>query len=129
MSRENVDLIRAVFRGWDEARVDGMLPFLHEDVEYRPMEEAGSINGHGALRRYFERWMEAWDEFEVRPTEFLHNGDRVFNGVAMRASGRGSGVEVAREGFQVWHFRDGMGARIEEYVDRAEALEAVGLSE
>lgn len=129
MSRENVDLIRAVFRGWDEARVDGMLPFLHEDVEYRPMEEAGSINGHGALRRYFERWMEAWDEFEVRPTEFLHNGDRVFNGVAMRASGRGSGVEVAMEYWQVWVIRGNRAVLWVEYLDRAEALEAVGLRE
>ena len=67
--------------------------------------------------------------FHVRPTEFRESKEDVFIAFAMDGRGRGSGVDVAREGFQVWHFRDGRGARIEEYVDRAEALEAAGLSE
>ena len=53
MSQENVELVKAIFRGWDEAGVDGMLPFLHEDIEYLPIEERGSVHGHDALRRYF----------------------------------------------------------------------------
>jgi ketosteroid isomerase-like protein len=55
MSQENVEVVKSIFRGWDEARVDGMLPFFHEDIEYLPTEEAGTIHGHDALRRYFER--------------------------------------------------------------------------
>ena len=106
-----------------------MLPFFHEDIEYLPMEERGSVHGHDALRRYFERWMEPWDEFQVGPTEFLHAGDHVFNGVAMHGRGRSSGVEVRMEYWQVWLFREQRAARWDEYVNRAEALEAVGLSE
>ena len=47
----------------------------------------------------------------------------------MRACGRGSGVEVEMEYWQVWLFRDGKAARWEEYLDRQEALEAAGLKE
>jgi ketosteroid isomerase-like protein len=128
MSQENVELVKAVFRGWNDAGVDGMLPFFHEDIEYLPMERA-SVHGHDALRRYFERLLEPWAEFDVGPTEFLDAGDYVFNGVAMNGRGRGSGVEVRMEYWQVWLIRGERAARWEEYLDRTEALEAAGLSE
>jgi ketosteroid isomerase-like protein len=129
MSQENVEVVRAVFRGLDEAGVDGMLPFLHEEFEYFPAEERGSVHGHNGLRRYFRRWMEAWDEFHLSPTEFLDAGDYVFVGAALNGRGRGSGVEVKMEGWQVWLIRGERATRCEEYNDRAEALEAAGLSE
>ena len=129
MSQENVDVVKSVFQGWDEASVDGMLPFFHEDIEYWPTEEGGAIHGHDGLRRYFDRWMEPWEEFHVGPTEFKHTADSVFNGVEMKARGRGSGVQTTMESWQVWRFRDGKATRWEEYTDRAEALEAVGLRE
>ena len=129
MSQENVEIVKAVFRGLDDAGVDGMLPFLHEEFEYFPAEERGSVHGHDGLRRYFRRWMEAWDEFHLRPTEFLDAGDHVFVGAALNGRGRGSGVEVRMEGWSVWLIRGERAARCEEYSDRAEALEAVGLSE
>jgi ketosteroid isomerase-like protein len=106
-----------------------MLPFFHEDIEYLPVEERGIVHGHDALRRYFDRWMEPWDEFQVGPTEFRHSDDSVLNGVAMKGRGRGSGVETTKEYWQVWRFREGRAARWEEYDDRAEALGAVGLSD
>ena len=30
-----------------------MLPFFHEDIEYRPVEEGGAVHGHDALRKKF----------------------------------------------------------------------------
>ncbi len=104
-----------------------MLPFFHEDIAYLPMDEDDTIRGHGEMRSYFARWMEPWEEFQVGPTEFLDNGDRVFNGVDMVARGRGSGVPVTMTYWQVWTIRDGTALRWEEYTDRAEALAAAGL--
>ena len=129
MSQENVKLVKAVFRGWDEAGVEGMLPLFHEDIEYLPYEEGRAVHGHEALRRYFERWMEPWEEFRVGPTEFLEKGEYVLNGVTMTARGRGSGVETKMESWQVWLVREGKAARWEEYLDRSDALAAAGLSE
>jgi ketosteroid isomerase-like protein len=129
MSQENVEIVKALFRGWTERGVDGMLTFFHEDIEYFPAEEDGIIHGHDALRRYWEGFMEAWDAFHMGPTEFLDAGDHVFNRVAINGRGRGSGVEVAMEFWQVWLIRGDRAARCEEYLNREEALEAVGLSE
>jgi ketosteroid isomerase-like protein len=128
MSEQNQELVRAVFRGWDEAGVEGMLPFFHDDIEYLPMEEDGLICGHDEMRRYFARWMEPWDEFRVGPTEMQDSGDYVFNGTAVEARGRGSGIVTTLEYWQVWLVRDGKAARWEEYLDRGDALEAAGLS-
>ena len=90
-----------------------MLPFCHEEFEYLPDEESGSVHGHDGLRRYFERWSEAWDNFDIGPTEFLDAGDYVFVGAVMKGRGRGSGVEVRKEGWQVWLIRGGRAARCE----------------
>ena len=62
MSQAHVEVVRSIFRGWEATGVEGMLRFFHEDIEYLPMEEAGAIHGHDGLRRYFERWMEPWEE-------------------------------------------------------------------
>jgi len=128
MTQDNIDLIKAVFRAWDESGVEGIVEFFHDDIEYFPMEEGDVIRGHDAMRRYYERWLEAWEEFEIGPTEFLATGDRVFNGIELEGRGRGSGVEVAMEYWQVWLIRDGKAARWEEFLDRGEALKAAGLS-
>jgi ketosteroid isomerase-like protein len=100
MSQENVEVIRAVFRGWK----------------------------HDALRRYWERFLEAWDGFDMGLTEFLDAGDHVFNGLAINGRGRDSGAEVAMEFWQVWFIRGDRAARCEEYLDRSGALEAAGLT-
>ena len=129
MSQENVEIVKAAFRGWNDAGQEGMLSFFHEDFEYLPAEEGTSVHGLDALRRYWQRFLEAWEEFDLGPTEFLDAGDRVFNGVAINGRGRGSGVEVRMEFWQVWLIRGEMAARCEEYLDRTEALKAAGLSE
>jgi len=129
MSQENVEIARAIFRGWNDAGLEGMLPFFHEEFEYLPAEEGGSVHGHDALRRYWEHWLEAWDDFDLGPTEFLDAGDYVLVGIALTGRGRDSGVEVRMEGWQVWLIRGERAARCEEYLDRSEALKAAGLQE
>jgi ketosteroid isomerase-like protein len=49
--------------------------------------------------------------------------------VTFRASGKQSGAEVNMEVFQLWTFRDRKVIRGHGFFDRAEALEAAGLSE
>ena len=43
MSQENVEIVRNAYRGLDERGVDGLLEFIHEDVEYLPVEERGGF--------------------------------------------------------------------------------------
>ncbi|MEA2347325.1 MAG: hypothetical protein QOG62_1112 [Thermoleophilaceae bacterium] len=129
MSQENVEVVRALFQGFDRTGVEGMIPFVREDVDYVPIEEGGRVHGHEEFRQYFARWLETWDEYAMRPTEVRASGGQVLAGIAMEGRGRGSGVKVTMEFWQVYLFRGGLVARVDEYADRAHALEAVGLSE
>ena len=58
LSQENIEIVKAIFRGWDDAGVEGMLPFFHQDIEYLPMEEGATVHGFDSLLRYFERWTD-----------------------------------------------------------------------
>ena len=129
MSQENIEIVKAIFQGWDDAGVEGMLPFFHEEIEYVPMEEGATVQGLDELLRYFERWMESWETFSSIPTEFLAEADYVVNGCGDESAWtwkRRRGRNGVLAGVAL---RDGKVARWEEYLDRQEALEAAGLSE
>jgi ketosteroid isomerase-like protein len=129
MSQKHVEMVRRAFRDWDEQGPKGFLPAFHDDVEYFPMEDRGLVRGHDGFLRYFAEWLDTWEDYQHRLIEARASGGDVVVGIAMGARGGSSGVDVAMEFWQVWHFRAGLTSRIDEYVNRAEALEAVGLSE
>ena len=104
------------------------MEFFHDDVEYLPFEESEAIHGLDAVRRYFEGWLDTWDSFKAEPTEFLARGDHVVVGEAYTGRGKDSGVEVAMQSWSVSLLRDDQIVRRDEFLERAEALEAAGLS-
>ena len=56
-------------------------------------------------------------------------GDHVLVIACFRGRGRSSGVRVAERLYEVYTLRNGRIVRVDEFSDRAEALEAVGLRE
>ena len=80
------------------------------------------------MRRFLTEWLEIWDAFEVGVEEILAVPDgRVVALAWQRGKGRHSGLTMDMEWGQVFMFRDGEIIRIDNYDDRAAALEAVGL--
>ena len=55
--------------------------------------------------------------------------DHLIQAIIFRGRGRGSGIEVEDRFFQVYTLNDGKTVPWEEFSDRAQALQAVGLSE
>ncbi len=96
MSQENVELAKRVVDAWQSKGVDGILSFLDDDVEYRPADER-PMQGNKAVRRYYDRWLEPWEEYSVRATEYLDAGDKLVVGMIVKGRGKGSGIEVALE--------------------------------
>jgi ketosteroid isomerase-like protein len=60
--------------------------------------------------------------------ELREVGDSIVAAVRQFGAGGGSGAETELRYFQVWTFRGGTAIRLENFRERAEALEAVGLS-
>jgi ketosteroid isomerase-like protein len=81
------------------------------------------------MGRAWREWLRAWVDFRTVAEEFVDMGDEVLVLVEFRGRGKTSGVSVeAMEGAIVFSLRDGKVARLTTYTDRAEALEAAGLS-
>jgi ketosteroid isomerase-like protein len=85
--------------------------------------------GVDEANRWPAQWTEAFENWSLDVEEVFDAGDQVVTFVRQRAAARHGGPEVEMRFAQVWTFRDGLVARMEMYLDRAEALEAVGLRE
>jgi ketosteroid isomerase-like protein len=86
--------------------------------------------GHeGFLKWDRDAFSEVWESIAVEPLEFIDAGDHVVVLTRLFGRGVGSGVNVDLATYNVLTFRDGKVARRRLYTDRADALEAAGLSE
>ena len=105
--------------------------FFTPDVEYHAAREdpdSATHRGLDAVKRHYAAWVESYPDLTVEPIEARGSGDKVFLWVRFRGHGKGSGAPVEMELSHVLTIREGRAARIIEYFDRAEALEAAGLS-
>lgn len=123
--------VRRVFAAFNKRDWDAFSAEFDPDVEYAPVEEHATVRGPAAITRYVKRWLEDWDTFsaEAEKVESTPAQDRALIAVRFGGVGRGSGAEVYARFFWVTELRGGRLHRISEYTDRADALEAAGLSE
>ena len=129
MSRENVELVR---RGIES--VEAFWALLDEHVVWDlgkdpPPDIHGVYVGRDAVIEASRRYWGTWDEYSLDADELIDAGSSVVLVVHERGRGRGSGAPFDRRWAQVWTFREGRIVRWELFVDKAEALEAAGLSE
>jgi ketosteroid isomerase-like protein len=134
MPQENIELVRRGLDLVNRGDIEGALELFTEDFE---MDWSNSIGpakgiyrGRVQIRGFWDSFVEAFDALRWDPEEFIEVDESrliVVNHVRMR--GRGSGVEVEGMGAQLWTFREGKAQSFKLYQSRAEALEAVGLSE
>jgi ketosteroid isomerase-like protein len=133
MSKENVATVRAIWDAVNRGDPDAALERLPEDfvVDWSASvaPESGVYRGRDEIKRVFERTNESWSEAEFFESEIIDAGDLVVRVGGLRARGKGSGAEVTAHGTQVWTFRDGTPISVRLYQSKAEALEAIGLSE
>ena len=130
MSQENVEVVRRAFAyeiygAGDRAEAEAI---FDPDVVMNPTNE-GQFHGLDAMRDDFKRWASAFEGLEVSAEEFIDAGDRVVVTAYHRGRGRTSGVEVDTRFYEVYALREGKVSRVDEYTERAQALEAVGLRE
>ena len=97
------------------------------DIVWNPIEELPT-QGHEAVRTSLAHWKAEWHDYELLPEGFLDLGDRVVVTVRLTARGRGSGIEVDARFYDVFTLRGGKIVRMDQFAERSEALEAVGLS-
>ena len=155
MSQKNVEVVRRMYED-GEAAYYGRIEALHqanesgdfgefaaatEELIYpefvlrtpedSPFPEAGTgeWRGRGGFLRFVAGQAESFEAMSLEPEEFIDAGDKVV--VPLRFGGRAryTGIEVKFAVVHVATLREGKLARLDIFMDRAEALEAAGLSE
>ena len=134
MSRENVEVVRKMIIALNQRDVDSYIACCTDDVELQttlaPLE--GAHVGADGVRRFFADIQDTAPDFwlEVERLEAV-GSDRVLGFERGTVSGRTSGVTLD-EGIPfgtVYEFAHGKIKRMRVFVDRQQALEAVGLRE
>ena len=132
MSQENVEFVLDSYARYNAGERRPELWYWHEDAEYHASSEDPDSDVHrgiAAIRRQFERWEEAYPDLQVEPLEAKEHGEQVLLWVRFFGHGAGSGLPIDMELAHVLTLEDGRVRRLEEFMDRAEALKAMGLAE
>jgi ketosteroid isomerase-like protein len=135
MSEENVELIRQAFAeyggsasGWEEVASSGLIA---ADAEF----DISALYPDAPVIHGLTDWLNFVDSLpwgrstKLEPERFFDvDEERVLIFMRVTAKGEGSGVPVEIRDAHEYTIRDGVLVRMKVYADRAEALEAAGLS-
>ena len=130
MSQENVEIVRRAFAYeihgvGDRAEAEAI---FDPQVVMNPSDEKPSY-GFEAMRSDYVRWASAFEGLSVTIEEIIDAGDQVLVVAHHEGRGRRSGVQVDTRFYEVYTVREGKVSRVDEFTERAEALEAAGLSD
>jgi ketosteroid isomerase-like protein len=132
MSHENVETVRAVYERFSEGDFRASLDVVDPLVLFvlRPgFPESGTYLGIARLVEYTREFLEPWSQITIEAEEITDAGDSVVATVRQRGVGSESNAATEFRYFQVWSFRGSKVIRLENFRERAEALDATGLSE
>jgi ketosteroid isomerase-like protein len=131
-------ILRVAQRSYDAVMrqdMEALLAMYHPELvwdttQFRDWPESRIYRGREGLREFFDEWFAAMSDVraEIRDMRDL-GGRRTVLFVEMKATGRGSGVEVAFPWAQVGTVRDGLISEVLNFSNYSDALEAAGLRE
>jgi len=130
MPDEHVDALREVYARWSRGDFSASLDVADPLILFvlgPEFPDAGSYLGIEGLREYTRGFLEPWSRITIEAEEVTPAGDSVVVAVLQRGVGDESGIATELRYFQVWSFRGARAIRLENFRERAEALEAVGL--
>ena len=130
MSHENLEVVERVLAALNDRDVEGYLACCAEDVQLCTPMFGGVYDGPAGIRRFFTDVADAAPDFQVTIDRLEPIGaDRVLAFLQVHGSGRVSGIATPNDTANVYDFVRGKIARTRVFLDRAEALKAVGLEE
>ena len=130
MTTENVEIVRRVYMLAETHGVEGLLELATDDVTWISdwrFPDGGTITGKESIRSWLrEIWI--YDKVSVDVEEIIDLGERALGIAQFQGLAPGAPPVDWR-----WHllftFRAGKVSQVQSFFDRAEALEAAGLSE
>src|SRR5919197_6023024 len=141
MHEGQIEVIRGIYDSFNRHVLDGILEGMHPDVEVaetQDLEYAAALlrvlgprfvvlsagyRGQEEVKKLFEAVWSIAEWFVAEPQEFVEGDEWVVVVLTLRARARGTGLEGEAQTAHYWEMRDGKGARLAVYTDKAKALE------
>jgi ketosteroid isomerase-like protein len=131
VSRENVEIVRAVYERWSEGDFRAAVALFDPHVLFvvgPGFLDPGTYLGIEAIAAFTRSTLlESDRHLTIEAEEIVAAGESVIVDVRQRGVGSASGVPAEMRYFQLWSFRGGKVIRLDVFRERAEALEAAGL--
>ncbi len=135
MSQENVEVFERAVAAYNRRDLDAFLEAFDPEVEWHALTqvmfggEESVHRGHAGIRDGVREIHEVLAELQLGYSEIRDLGERIVVIGSVSGRGRASGAETEMPINWVVEFKDSKVIWMHDYVDRAEALEAAGLSE
>jgi ketosteroid isomerase-like protein len=134
VSRKNIDVVRRIWEAWELRDNDAALALYDPNVEATSLpgavglkgDKSSTYRGMDGLRRWMRDFTEVFDDFVVRPEQFLEAGDGVVVRVRMSGRGKRSGAPSEIVFWNAYKLQQGRVVRLESHREKAEALRAAG---
>jgi ketosteroid isomerase-like protein len=133
MSEENVEIVRSLYQRWASGDLsaggfDPVVEYSRVGAETPDME--GSWCGLDELSTAMEEYLRSFSDLRIEAERIIDlSEDQVLVLSRQTARGKQSGVPIEHEFGDLFTLRDGKVVRYASYWNRADALEAAGLSE
>jgi len=129
----SLETIRAGFDAFNRGDYEAWIDVYDEDVEFLDLAETpdtGAFRGHAGAWAWLAKLQEAWGEgFQFEPRTILEGDGVVLVDTRAKGLGVGSGVPIEMTVYTVMRYRNQKVVWTRAFIDRADALEAAGLSE
>lgn len=125
--------LRRLYDEWAKGNLFALADVADPDIEWEWAPEMASLFGGPHTYRGLDEiwaatkeWLVPWERYWMTADEFIELGDRVL--VLMRLHARAhSGSILEQRVAAVWTMRDGKAVAVRYYMNRDDALAAVGL--
>jgi ketosteroid isomerase-like protein len=125
----NVAATRRFIEAYNEGDLDSLVALADPNIEWEVAPEhpaATTHRGIDAVREYHEDWRNTLHDLRIDLRSIAASGDTVVTVCGVRGEGAESGADVEVEIAFLTTFDDGKAVRVEEFLDPAEALRALG---
>ena len=122
-------VVAASYEALNRGDIDSAMQALAEDAEWHESgalpDAGGHYVGRDSIRSFLSEFLASWESFAQEISEMQEAGEKIAVFIRLSAVGRGSSAEVDARYAHVWTMRGGVGARVDAYYDRDEALAAL----
>jgi ketosteroid isomerase-like protein len=132
MSDEIIERLSTIYEAVSRGDWDTASSALPDDFELRPAPDnplAGVYRGPSEVLPFFQEFWAAFADVRTEPEEFIDLDDRIVVFLLMRMTPADSEATLETKVAHLWTVENGEIVRCEVFRERADALEAAGVSE